>query len=104
MNHEHVLGKVESDELQEVPGSVGSRHEKPWRVLADLNPRDDVFICVREVLVGNSVASCRRMDLHSLSVIRKNLCEPQLLMRAYSGLAEGRLGGGRLVQRSGKHD
>ncbi|MGD0321015.1 MAG: hypothetical protein ABSC00_05330 [Acidimicrobiales bacterium] len=57
MNHDHVLGNVENDELQKVPGSVRPHQEKAWGILAKLNPGDDVFICVRDVLVGDSMTS-----------------------------------------------
>ncbi len=63
MDHEHVPGTFDDDELEEVAGTVGSSHEVTRRVVVELEPRNDVLERVDDVLNSYSIASRRRQDL-----------------------------------------
>jgi hypothetical protein len=64
MDHEHVPGTFDDDELEEVAGAVGTSHEVTRRVVVELEPRNDVLERVGDVLISYSMASRRRQDLH----------------------------------------
>ncbi len=59
MDDSRSLRPVEDDQLQEVAGPVGTQHQVPGRVLADLLDEQRVPQAVLNVLVLNAVASCR---------------------------------------------
>ena len=43
MDHEHLPGTFDDDELEEVAGTVGSSHEVTRRMVVELEPRNDVL-------------------------------------------------------------
>lgn len=63
MDHEHVSGSFDDDELEEVAGTVRTSHEVTKRVVVELEPRHDVLERVSDVLISYSMASRRRQDL-----------------------------------------
>ena len=63
MDHEHLPGTFDDDELEEVAGTVGTSHEVTRWVVVELEPRNDVLERVGDVLNSYSIASRRRQDL-----------------------------------------
>lgn len=46
MNHHlGAAGEFEPDDLQQVPSSIGTDGEDPWRVSGRLEPDDDEGVC-----------------------------------------------------------
>ncbi len=54
MDHEHVSGTFDDDELEEVVGTVGTSHEVTKRVVVELEPRNAVLERVSDVLISYS--------------------------------------------------
>lgn len=59
MDHEHVPGTFDDDELEEVACTIGSSHEVTRWVVVELEPRNDVLERVGDVIISDSMASVR---------------------------------------------
>ena len=71
MDHEHVPGPFDEGEFEEAAGTIRCSHEVTRWVVVELEPGNDVLERVGDVLISYSMASCRRQDLHLISVIRE---------------------------------
>ncbi len=76
-DHLVALGRDEHDDLEQVPGAIGSDDELAIRVLADVVDDEAELDGVDDVVVIDAMAASRRVDLHTTTAYYENT-EPHL--------------------------
>lgn len=64
MDHKHVVLDLYHNQLQQIPGAVGTSDEVPQRILTEFDPGDGVPVGVVDIVVRNLVSASRLMDLN----------------------------------------
>src|SRR5271154_435475 len=69
-----IVGELDPDDLEQVPSSIRTDAEHPWRVgiRVQIDNDDRVRHGVLEVRVPDSVPSGRRVDLHTRHIVIHN--------------------------------
>jgi len=65
MDHHLISAERHDDQLEQVPGAVGSGEKVAPGIVVQVDSGDGVDQCVLDVLVDDAVAPSRLVDLHT---------------------------------------